>query len=259
MERRDARDGLARTVRQQLRLGRLLALGGPADGAWIAESAARAVLEHAAAALRGVRLDAVGLALADPDTTAEPVVPGPPSALRPGPLRMTARIAAESGEPLPAVARRLRSALAVTAHGLGLVVDAVDVEITELLPPETKAREPGRRTNRARTETTGTEAARTETARTAIGTGRDPAARAALGVPGVSRLTGVLGGTGRAVQVVERRTPGALTARHLRIEVATAAHHNALEVALAVRRAVSGALPDRPTVAVLVSEVDGLT
>ncbi|NGO80968.1 nucleopolyhedrovirus P10 family protein [Streptomyces sp. YC504] len=237
-------DGLAQAIRQQLGLGRLLALGGPADGAWIAESAARAVLARAAAALRGVRLDAVRLALADPDAAAEPVVPGPPSALPPGPLRMTAECAASADEPLPAVAQRLRSGLAIAAHGLGLVVESVDLRITELVEPEeltAATPAPGRRVRTARTDP-----------------GRDPAARAALAVPGVTRLTGTQAGTGRAVLVEERRSPGALAARHLRIDLATAAHHNALEVALAVRRAASAALPDRPTVAVLVTEVDGL-
>ncbi|WP_199553104.1 nucleopolyhedrovirus P10 family protein [Streptomyces sp. N35] len=238
-------DGLTQAIRQQLGLGRLLALGGPADGAWIAESAARAVLERAAAALRGVRLDAVRLALADPDTAAEPVVPGPPSALPPGPLRMKAECAASADEPLPVVARRLRSGLAIAAHGLGLVVESVDLRITELVDPEelrAATPAPGRRVQTARADP-----------------GRDPAARAALSVPGVTRLTGTQAGTGRAVLVEERRTPGAQAGRHLRVGLATAPHHNALEVALAGPRAASAALPDRPTVAVLVTEVDGLT
>ncbi|MBC9711844.1 nucleopolyhedrovirus P10 family protein [Streptomyces sp. TRM66268-LWL] len=235
-------DPLAQVIRQQLHLGRLLPLGGPADGAWIAESAARAVLEGATAAIRGARVDSVRLALADPDTAAEPVVPGPPSALPPAPLRVTAECAAATDEPLPAVVGRLRSVLAIAAHGLGLVVEAVDLRITDLVAPgELTARTPapGRRVPTVRTD-------------------RGPAARAALAVPGVTRLTGTQAGTGRAVQMQERRSPGALATRHLRIELATAAHHNALEVALAVRRAASAALPDRPTVAVLVTEVDGL-
>ncbi len=238
-------DGLTQAIRQQLGLGRLLALGGPADGAWIAESAARAVLERAAAGVRGVRLDALRLALADPDAAGEPVVPGPPSALPPGPLRVTAECVATADRPLPAVAEGLRARLGVAAHGLGLVVEAVDLRITELV-------EPGELPRRTPLPRKRVQAPR-------IAPGRDPAARAALGVPGVSRLTGTPGGTGHAVQVEERRTPGALAARHLRIELATTAHHNALEVALAVRRSVAAALPDRPTVAVLVSAVDGLT
>ncbi|MGX1121441.1 hypothetical protein RKD37_006804 [Streptomyces ambofaciens] len=41
-------DGWTRTVRERLGLGRLLPLGGPEDGAWIAERAAREVLLAAA-------------------------------------------------------------------------------------------------------------------------------------------------------------------------------------------------------------------
>ncbi|MGW0417238.1 nucleopolyhedrovirus P10 family protein, partial [Streptomyces collinus] len=37
-------DGWTQGVRHQLALGRLLPLGGPRDGAWIAEGAAAAVL-----------------------------------------------------------------------------------------------------------------------------------------------------------------------------------------------------------------------
>ncbi|NUP44036.1 MAG: nucleopolyhedrovirus P10 family protein, partial [Streptomyces sp.] len=49
-------DRLARTVREQVALGRLLPLGGAGDAAWITESAAVAVLRRAADALPGVRL-----------------------------------------------------------------------------------------------------------------------------------------------------------------------------------------------------------
>ncbi|SDK85996.1 hypothetical protein [Streptomyces indicus] len=255
-------DGLAGAVRQQLRLGRLLALGGPADGAWIAESAARAVLGRAATAVPGIRVDALRIALAAPAAAAEPVVPGPPSALPPGPLRVTARCAATADEPLPAVAQRLRSVLALAAHGLGLVVEAVDVRITEIVEAlevveasdlATAGRDKAVRPRQASVEAVDAVAA--EKAADATEAVDDPAARAALGVPGVTRLTGAAGG---GVQVWERPSPGALAARHLRIDVATAAHVNALEVALAVRRAASGAHPDRPTVAVLVTDVDGL-
>lgn len=46
-------DRWTRAVREQLRLGRLLPLGGPGDGAWIAERAAREVLLVAARGWRG--------------------------------------------------------------------------------------------------------------------------------------------------------------------------------------------------------------
>ncbi|MER7972318.1 nucleopolyhedrovirus P10 family protein, partial [Streptomyces sp. NPDC096080] len=68
-----------RAVREQLGLGRLLPLGGARDGAWISEAAAEAVLRRAAGEVPGVRLGRLRLALADPQETAEPVVPPPPS------------------------------------------------------------------------------------------------------------------------------------------------------------------------------------
>src|SRR5256885_5383132 len=102
----------AQTVRHQLGLGRLLPLGGPHDGAWISEEAAGAVLRRAAEELRGVRLDALRISLADPDTAVDPVVPPPPSALPPGPLRVTADFAATASEPLPTTAAVVRTTLA---------------------------------------------------------------------------------------------------------------------------------------------------
>ncbi len=78
------------------------------------------------------------------------------------------------------------------------------------------------------------------------------AGRAALAVPGVTRLTGVLG---RAVHFEEPPATGTLPRRHARVELATDREHRALDVALAVREAVGAALPDGPSVAVLVTEV----
>ncbi|MDG4858691.1 nucleopolyhedrovirus P10 family protein, partial [Streptomyces sp. T-3] len=56
-------DGWVREVRRQLGLGRLLPLGGAADGAWITEHAARAALSAAASGVRGVRLGPLRLGL----------------------------------------------------------------------------------------------------------------------------------------------------------------------------------------------------
>ncbi len=381
-------------VRQQVRLGRFLPLGGPYDGAWIAERAARGALRAAAEReVPEVRLDGVRLGLADLDTAVEPAVPAPPSALPPGPLRLTAEFATTAAWPLPETASRLRTALAVAAtERVGLDVVEVDLRVTELLdeepgagrggaaePPEGAdgaggARTPGgsdgsgtadtpeaadsaggARTPKGADETgaadtpkgadetgaadTPKDADRTRGARTpggadgsgaadtpegadeagaadesgsegragAAGTpgvvgaagaadapegaGAPDAGRVAgasggagardtaqafgsgaavdrgagpegervadvvLGVPGVSRLTGVWG---RGVRLGERASAAgdALPRRHARVDLAVAAGFRPLEVARAVRAAVAEASADRPTVAVLVTDLD---
>ncbi|AOR35093.1 nucleopolyhedrovirus P10 family protein [Streptomyces fodineus] len=236
-------DRWTQEVRRQVGLGRLLPLGGPRDGAWIAEGAARTVLERAAAAgVPGVRLDALRLTLADPDEVDQPVVPAPPSALPPGPLRLSADFAATAAEPLPAVASRLRLTLATAAaERLGLVLREVDLRVTDLLESQEPAPE--------------VRAPRPVPAREATDPDEARAAEAALSVPGVTGLTGSLGGLGRAIHLEERTAGTALAHRHARVELATGADHRAVEVARRVRAAVRDALEDRPTVAVLVTAV----
>ncbi|WP_329340680.1 nucleopolyhedrovirus P10 family protein [Streptomyces sp. NBC_00663] len=230
-------DRLTQSVRHQLGLGRLLPLGGARDGAWIAEEAAEAVLRRAVRGLRGARLEALRIALADPESGQEPVVPPPPSGLPPGPLRVSARFAATAEEPLPMTAARLRSGLATAATELlGLTVAEVDLKVTALLDEEPEAA-PVRRPEPP-----------------SAAPADDPAAVAALSVPGVVGLTAALG---RAVQIEERQREdhSALPRRHVRVEVAVGADHRALDVARAVRERVGKALPDHPTVAVLVTSV----
>ncbi|BDE38594.1 hypothetical protein SLITK23_18390 [Streptomyces lividans] len=248
-------------MREQLRLGRLLPLGGPGDGAWIAERAAREVLLAAARGVAGVRPGDLRVGLADPDDVREPAVPLPPGALPPGPLRVTADFAVVVGptaavaEPLPATAARLRAALAEAAAArLGLTAADVDLRVTGLLDETPEAGPeagpgPGP-VDAADTDTGdgdgdgGSEASGDE--------GR--AARAALTVPGVARLTGVLG---RPVHLTEPPPrEGALPRRHVRVELAVRADHRAVEVARRVRAAVSEAVADRPTVAVVVTRTD---
>ncbi|MEU6147298.1 nucleopolyhedrovirus P10 family protein [Streptomyces sp. NPDC047081] len=225
-------------VRHRLGLGRLLPLGGAHDGAWITEEAAETVLRRACEELRGPRLDALRISLADPEDAHDPVVPPPPSALPPGPLRIAAEFAATAAEPLPETAAVLRATLAAAAEELGLTVTEIDLRATALLdeepepvpvrPPEPpRAAEPGDEDERR-------------------------AASAALMVPGVAQLTR---GLGRAVQIEERQEEGALPHRHARVEVAVEADHRAVEVARRVRTAVAEALPGQPTVAVLVTSV----
>ncbi|MEE1743478.1 MULTISPECIES: hypothetical protein [unclassified Streptomyces] len=220
-------DGWTAAVRQRLGLGRLLPLGGPADGAWIAERAAVAVLRDAAAKEPGPGpvLGELRISVADPDGAPDAEVAPPPSALPPGPLRIEAAMAAVSGRPLPVAAEALRSALlTAAAQRLGLVVAAVDVRVTELLdaPPERPAPAPVE--------------VRAAAAEGAAGT-------AAAGVAGVATLTRVLG---RAVH---------MGPDHVRVELATDADRRALDVARAVRSAVTAAVEGRPPVAVLVTAV----
>jgi len=235
-------DRWTQAVRRQLGLGRLLPLGGAVDGAWISEEAAEVVLRRAAEDLRGVRLDGLRIALSDPDDAQEAAVPPPPSALPPGPLRVTADCAVTTAEPLPTAVERLRSLLATAAtQQLGLTVTEVDLRVTALLdeepePSSVPSPEPP-----------------------PAGAATDPeevrAAAAAAGVPGVSGLTGSLGGVGRPVHIEELRHGTALPHRHVRVELAVRADHRAVDVAREVRAAVSGALSDHPTVAVLVTAV----
>lgn len=236
-------DRWTRTVREQLGLGRFLPLGGARDGAWIAERAAREVLLAVAAALPGVALDRLRIAPADPEAAAEPAVPPPPSALPPGPLRVTAELTATAAEPLPAVAARVRATLAEAAElRLGLLVTEVDLRVTDLLEAaseEAAAPSP-------RPEEPPAEAARQDGDE-----GR--AGRAALAVEGVTRLTG----PGRAVHLsAPEEGAAALARRHVRVECAVDGRHRTVEVARRVRAAVAEALPDHPSVAVLVTAVD---
>ncbi|MCX5413434.1 hypothetical protein [Streptomyces sp. NBC_00059] len=218
-------DGWTAAVRLRLGLGRLLPLGGPEDGSWIAEKAAAAVLRGAASG-SGAVLGTLRIAPSDDTEEApEPVVPPPPSALPPGPLRIEAGFAATARRPLTVTADALRAALlTAAAQRLGLVVDEVDLRVTELLedepepvtapPAEVRAAEPD-----------------------------GAAGTAAAGVPGVVALTRVLG------------SPVQQSDGHVRVEVATAGDHRALDVAQAVRGAVSGAMEGSPPVAVLVTAV----
>ncbi|MGV9759403.1 nucleopolyhedrovirus P10 family protein [Streptomyces tricolor] len=232
-----------RMVRQQVGLGRLLPLGEAPDGAWITEAAARAVLAGAAAeGVPGMRLGALRIALADPEEVREPVVPAPPSALPPGPLRVTADFAVSAAEPLPAAASRLRRTLAGAAERLGLLVSEIDLRVTGLLDADAGAGVP-------------VSAPRPPAAREPADPDETAVTRAALAVPGVVRPTGSLGGLGRAVHIEERAGEAALPRRHVRVEIATGADHRAVDVARQVRAAVGDALPDRPTVAVLITAV----
>ncbi|MEU3995697.1 nucleopolyhedrovirus P10 family protein [Streptomyces fungicidicus] len=250
-------DRLTRAVRQQVGLGRFLALGGPRDGGWIAERAAEVVLRRAVARdAPGVRLDGVRIGLAGPEgvgragepaVPALPAVPAPPGALPPEPLRVTAEFSATAARPLPETAERVRAVLAEGAvERIGLDVVEVDLRVAELLEVEPVPSAEG-----------GGEAGSGTPESGEGGVGGDAEVErvgvAALAVPGVSRLTGVLG---RSVQVSERASVGALPRRHVRVDLAVAGGVRPLDVVRGVRVAVGAVLPDGPTVAVLVTAVD---
>ncbi|MEU1040785.1 nucleopolyhedrovirus P10 family protein [Streptomyces sp. NPDC005551] len=244
-------DRWTQAVRNQLRLGRLLPLGSARDGAWITEAAVDSVLRRAAHPVGGVRLGTLRVALADPDEVYDAAVPAPPSALPPGPLRVNAEFLASAdptapgAEPLPTTAARLRAALlAAATERLGLRVAEVDLRVTGLL------------------DDGGTPAARADERRPAAGPAgpgeESLVAAAALAVPGVARLTEVLG---RPVHIEDRTGDaadggGALPRRHVRVEIAVTADARALDAARAVRAAVADVLSDRPSVAVLVTATD---
>lgn len=214
-------DGWVTAVRSRIGLGRLLPLGGPADGAWLAERAADGVLRGVAREVRGVEPGRLRIALADAHAATAPLLPAPPGSVPPGPLRIEAEFAAGYGVPLPDLAERLRAALyTASERRLGLAVSEVDLRVTALLdaPPDTTAPPPEEGLPGTDTRAT-------------TGAGEDPVAAVAAAVPGVARLTTALGHS------VHR------AADHLRIELATAPDHRALDVARAVRGAVGGELP----------------
>ncbi|MFI6966116.1 hypothetical protein [Streptomyces sp. NPDC050149] len=216
--------GWTAAVRQRLGLGRLLPLGGPADGAWISERAAAAVLRRAVGGSGPVLLE-LRIAVTDAEAAPAPQVPPPPSALPPGPLRIEATVAATAHLPIPAAAAALRSALlTAAARRLGLVVDEVDVQVAELLDTEPERAEPPPVEVRPADP-------------------EDAAGRAAAGVTGVATLTRVLGAS-------VHTGPD-----HVRVELATDGGHRALDVARSVRAAVTQAVDGHPPVAVLVTAV----
>ncbi|MFJ9805339.1 hypothetical protein [Streptomyces wuyuanensis] len=264
-------EGWTGAVRARLGLGRLLPLGAAQDGAWLAERAAEPVLRRAAAQVPGVVPGRIRTGLAEPGSAGTPAVPPPPAALPPGPLRIEAEFASATATPLPELAEQLRTVL-LTAAGehLGLPVTVVDLRVTALLDapppgpapgseglrPDTApatAKEPGdgARTGDAPQESRGTAAAAgpeegAGERRGGAGSAepRDVIAAVAAAVPGVTRLTGTLGA---AVRVEESG---------VRVECATASGHRPVEVARAVRAAVTSVLPSPLPVTVLVTEVD---
>ena len=191
-------DGWAKAVRQQVGLGSVLPLGGPRDGAWITERAAAPVLRRAAGFTGGARPGRPRISPVDPGASHDPVVPPPPSAVPPGPLRIdpdfpaSADPTAPAAEPLWATAARPRASPATAAtERLGLTVTEVDPRVMGSLDADDAS---------AAAPDDGCPAEEPAPGPTRDGEEFRPAA-AALSVPGVTRLTGVLGGPARAVNI----------------------------------------------------------
>ncbi|MFF1511411.1 hypothetical protein [Streptomyces sp. NPDC058326] len=223
-------DGWNAAVRDRLAPGRLLPLGTATDDAWITERAAREVLGRAAATVRGVVPGTLRIGPADPEPEPEPEgSPQREPAREPGALRVSASFGLVAGRPLPEVVDELRAALfAAAGDGIGLVTAAVDLRVTDLLdaapPKEGRAAPPQGGTSP---------------------TTDDPVALAALGVTGVAAVTDALG------PPVRRGSDG------VRVEVAVTLGARPLDVARAVRTAVTAALPEEGAVTVVVSELRG--
>ncbi|MGY1434855.1 hypothetical protein [Streptomyces reniochalinae] len=259
-----ATEKLTQVVRQQLGLGRLLPLGRAEDGAWVAEEAAVGVLLRP---VRGGRLSGARIELADPARTSEPAVPPPPSALRPGPLALTADLAVTGSRPVQDAADAVRDALLSAAErDLGLLLETVDLRVTELLgsAAEDEADTAGdsSRTAGPRGDSHGRE-----------GGAHDDAghlARAVLAVDGVTRLAPVVGpalsrvAAGPAPHAVDVTETGGDRGggRHVLLQLALSPTRRALDTARAARDAARAALADdgggggQATVAVLITAID---
>jgi hypothetical protein len=256
-------DRLARTVREQVALGRLLPLGEAGDAAWITESAAVAALRRAAGNVSGVRLGAVTLALDGNEGAPSPERVGgaaPVGALPHRPLRITAAFEATLDDPLPRIADRLRAALWATAQEwIGMPVHSVDLKVTGLIDSQAQA---GPVLEGVIVE----DGSDDDTVRELAGAGAtaagDPAplvAAAALAVPGVLRLTRRLAGLGAGVRVRDTTADdGTDAGRRVQLQFAVAAGHRPYLVARAVTAAVApvaaAGAPGPVTTAVVVTD-----
>lgn len=246
-------DRLTRTVREQVALGRLLPLGAPGDTAWITEAAAVRVLRAACTGLPGVRVGKVALLLGqsgDNGSGGGPSAAAPVGALPHVPLRIEAAFEASVDEPLPLAADRLREALGGAARGgLGLTVEAVDLEVVGLLDGVSPTGGP-----HGGTDDEGEDAAEEPggdsggdsggATLAAVGGGSEAVRAAALAVPGVAGLTRRLAGLGSGVRVQDTGADedGTGTAgRRVQVQLAVAPGHVALTVAREVAAAVTTA------------------
>lgn len=238
-------DPLTRTVREQVALGRLLPLGGPDDTVWITQQAAVGVLRRSCAALPGIRLGEVDVALADGVPTVVPDA-APVGALPHLPVWIDAGFEAAADEPLPLAADRVRDALWAAARDLlGLRVAAVDLRVTGLLADEPVPRTPD----------TPSPDALPGSAEPGTAEGVEAAA---LAVPGVLSLTRRLAGLGPGLRVRDTTADEGAPGRRVQAQIAVAPGSVPLDVARAVLAAVTTAAhpgaPGPVTGAILVTD-----
>ncbi|SEC10628.1 hypothetical protein [Streptomyces sp. TLI_105] len=225
------------SVRGRLGLGRLLPLGGPDDGTWITEQAAVRALWRKAAGIPGVRLQSMRIGPVPHEPVLEPAVRPPTGGLPPGPLGIEAAFTGSVTTPVPQAAEQLRTILLETAdEDLGLSAATVDLRVTDLHEgpeadggPQTAENVMMPPSKEAPTRSSAPATA-TEPLRGVIGELADVASA----VPGVARLTAPLGG--HPVRVTHQDDP---PARHIQIQLAVVPGRHPLEVARAVRDAVT--------------------
>jgi hypothetical protein len=231
-------DRLARTVREQVALGRLLPLGAPDDDAWITERATRRALRGTAAGLSGVRLGEVSLALAGGEGEVAPTAPV--GVLPHLPVRIEASFEATADEPLPQAADRLREVLWNTARdGLGIAVTAVDLQVTGLLDGDDAEADAG--TAELAAAGPGAETEPYDAGRPVVVGVRsltDAVAAAALSVPGVVRLSARPVGLGSSVRIKDSAGSEEVAGRRVQVQIAVSPGHRPLEVVRAVAAAV---------------------
>lgn len=106
-------------VRLELRPGRPLPLGEPAEDLWIMEAVAARAVRAAAETVPGVRAGSCRLLSAGAD----------------GAVGVRLDIHAQAGEPLPDLAARVRERVWEAAdRELGMVVAVVDIRVTDVVP-----------------------------------------------------------------------------------------------------------------------------
>jgi hypothetical protein len=119
-------------VRMELRPGRPLPLGEPAEDLWVMEAVAARTLRAAAETVAGVRAGSCRLL----DAGADGVVEG---------VGVRLDIHAPDGAPLPELAAQVRERVWEAAdRELGLVVAVVDIRVTDLVPAATEHGQEGR-------------------------------------------------------------------------------------------------------------------